>query len=718
MKQLIQSARTGEMLLLDIPAPSAAPGGILVRTRASVVSAGTERNIVSFAEMSLLEKARSRPDLVRQVLDKVQRDGLLDTIDTVRNRLDQGIPLGYSAAGTVIQAGKDVLDFRPGDRVACAGGGYAVHAQLISVPRNLVVRVPDSVGFDEAAFATLGAIALHGFRLAEAQLGEVVAVIGLGLVGQLTVQMAQAAGCVVLGMDLQPDRADLAMRHGVTWAGTDAAEFAARVAGASRGHGADCVLITADSRSDQPVELAGEVARNRGRVIAVGLVGTNLPRRSYFEKELDFRISRSYGPGRYDAEYEEKGTDYPYAYVRWTENRNLQAFIDLLERRAVDAASLITHRFDIEDAERAYDLILGRVKEPFLGVVLNYASEPETDRRVSLQPRVAQAVTHAADHVRFGVLGAGLFANAVLLPAMSRTAGVSLTGISSNGGVSAQIAAKKFGFEWCASSSEEILSDPSLDAVAIVTRNHLHARQIVAALRAGKHVFVEKPLCLTSSELDEIVASYDGTHMLMVGYNRRFAPMVSRLRDAVRNVPEPLLLTYRVNAGFIPAEHWTHDPVEGGGRLRGEGCHFIDLLIDLAGVPVRQVTTRVLPDVGRYHQDNFQITLEFESGSVGTVHYSAGGSRSFGKEAIEVFGGGVSAQLNDFRSLEIRQGAKRTRMRARLRQDKGHRREWEAIAAHLTAGAPPPIKFADLHHSTRVTLAAWESLVSGETVTL
>jgi len=705
------------MTLLEVPAPSAGPRAILVRTRASLVSAGTERNIVSFAEKNLLDKARSRPDLVRQVFDKIQRDGLLDTIDAVRNRLDQGIALGYSAAGTVIEVGREVEGFRVGDRVACAGGGYAVHAQILAVPRNLAVRVPESVGFDEASFATLGAIALHGFRLAEPQLGEVVAVIGLGLLGQLAVQMARAAGCVVIGMDLQADRAELAMRHGATWAGTDSSEFAARVAGASGGHGADAVLITADSRSDQPVELAGEIARNRGRVVAVGLVGTQLPRKTYFEKELDFRISRSYGPGRYDTEYEEKGNDYPYGYVRWTENRNMQAFIDLLDRRAIDVAPLISHRFEIEDAERAYDLILGRVQEPFLGVVLNYNAEPSPSRRVAPQLPTGEA-SHAADHVHVGVLGAGLFANAVLLPAMSRTDKVKLIGISSGTGVSARTAARKFGFEWCAAASQEIVSDSRIDTVAILTRHHLHASQTIAALRAGKHVFVEKPLCLTSAELDDILAAYDGTRMVMVGYNRRFAPMVTALRDVLRGTSEPLLLTYRVNAGYIPPEHWVHDPQQGGGRLRGEGCHFIDLLIDLAGSPVRRVTTRALPDSGRYRQDNFQITLECENGSVGTVVYSSGGSRSFGKETIEVFGGGVSARLDDFRVLEVRHGAKRIDMRSRLRQDKGHRQEWERIVAHLTGGAPAPIPFADLVHSTRATLAAWESLTGGETVTL
>ncbi|HEX7153280.1 MAG TPA: bi-domain-containing oxidoreductase [Thermoanaerobaculia bacterium] len=716
MKQLIQSVKTGELSLLDVPAPGVGARGILVRTHASLVSAGTERMIVSFAEKNLLDKARSRPDLVRQVLDKIQTNGLLDTVDAVRNRLDQAMTMGYSAAGTVIDVGREVTELRVGDRVACAGAGYAVHAQILSVPRNLAVKLEDHVAFEHAAFTTLGAIALHGIRLSAVVLGEVVAVIGLGLLGQLTVQMLKAAGCTVIGTDLQSDRVALALRHGAEWAGTDAGEFAARVAALSSGQGADAVLITADTSSDQPVTLAGEVARNRGRVISVGAVGTTLPRKLYFEKELDFRISRSYGPGRYDPDYEEKGLDYPYGFVRWTENRNMQAFARMLATGAVNAEPLITQRFELEEAQQAYDLILGRTKQPFLGVVLKYSAEPVLSRRIEVGRTLSAAPV--TTNVNVGVLGAGLFANAVLIPAMQKTKDVNLVGVASGGGVTARTAAKKFGFGWCASSSEELLTDDRVNTVAILTRHHLHARQTLAALRAGKHVFVEKPLCLTADELHELEQAYDGSRMVMVGYNRRFAPMVAALRDILRTAGEPLMLTYRVNAGFIPANHWTQDPEQGGGRLRGEGCHFIDLLIDLAGDRVRRVTTRVLPDAGRYQQDNFQITLEFEHGSIGTVLYSAGGSKSFGKESVEAFGGGIAARLDDYRSLDVRQHAKATTLRSRLRQDKGHRGEWEAIARHLTQGGPPPIPFAEIVHSTKVTLAAYESLLSGETVTV
>jgi predicted dehydrogenase/threonine dehydrogenase-like Zn-dependent dehydrogenase len=718
MKQLIQSVNSGELAVVDVPRPQVTPGGILVRTRASVVSAGTERTMATFAQQNLLEKARARPDLVAQTLEKVRRDGILDTIHAVRSRLDQPMALGYSAAGEVLEIGRDVTEFRVGDRVACAGAGFAVHAQVISVPRNLAATIPDNIAYDHAAFTTLGAIALHGIRLANAHLGEVVAVIGLGLLGQLTIQMLKAAGCIVIGTDVAADRAELALRLGASWAGTDVGAFSARIAAATGGHGADAVLITADTPSDQPVELAGEVARKRGTVISVGAVGTRLPRKTYFEKELEFRVSRSYGPGRYDPEYELKGRDYPYEFVRWTEQRNLASFASMIASGAVDVEALITHRFEIEEAPRAYDLIMGRANERFLGVVLRYASEPDLARRL---PVITASVTASersdnVARVNVGVLGAGLFATGTLLPVMKDTKGVALIGISSGGGVSARRAADRFGFEYCATDTEALLTDSRVNTVAILTRHSSHARQVVAALRAGKHVFVEKPLCLTTDEIETIVAVRSETgssRMVMVGYNRRFAPFVATLRESLRRTAAPLMLTCRVNAGFIDPQHWSHDPDEGGGRLRGEGCHFIDLLIDLAGDRVRRVTTRALPDAGTYREDNFTVTLEFERGSIGTVVYVANGAKTFGKEAIEAFGGGIAARIDDFRSLHIQEGGTSRRMTSRLRQDKGHRGEWEAIARHLTADGPAPVPFEELVHSTRVTLAAYDSLRAG-----
>jgi predicted dehydrogenase/threonine dehydrogenase-like Zn-dependent dehydrogenase len=735
MKQLIQSIKEGNLTVAEVPAPLARAGGVLVRTRASLVSAGTERMVVDFAEKNLLQKARSRPDLVRQTMDKAKREGVLTTLEAVQNKLDQPMSLGYSCAGEVIDVGAGVTRFKIGDRVACAGGGYAVHAEVIAVPQNLVVPIAEHVTDDAAAFVTLGAIALQGIRLAEPKLGETVAVIGLGLLGQLTVQMLRAAGCRVVGIDLQSARAELALRSGAHAAVTSSEEFVIACQQYSGGHGADAVLITADTKSSQPLELAGEASRDKGVVVAVGAVGMTIPRKVFFEKELDFRISRSYGPGRYDTEYEEKGRDYPYGYVRWTEGRNLEAFVAMIAESQVDVASLISHRFPVDDAAQAYDLITGKRDEPFLGVVLTYPEAPSMNRKIVLHDSATQAAkfasggqSHALAAVQLGVIGGGNFANATLLPAIKNVPEIKLVGIASGSGLSARSTADRFKFDYCTTETAQVFADPAVNTVAILTRHDLHARQVVAALAAGKHVFVEKPLCLTESELDEVVAAYSDAKpvegheatnnssapMVMVGFNRRFAPFVSELKKHLASVKEPLMMTYRVNAGFIPLDHWTQDEVLGGGRLRGEGCHFIDLLCSLASAKPRRVTTRVLPDANRYAQDNFQVTIEFADGTLGTVVYTANGDKGFPKEYLEVFGGGLAARMDDYRSLSIRQGTTRVDRAARLRQDKGHRAEWQAIAAHLTGKASAPISFDALVLSTRATLAAYRSLQSGE----
>lgn len=731
MKQLLQYVRTGETAVVDVPAPMPGPSQILVRVGASLVSAGTERMVVDFAQKNLLEKARSRPDLVRQTLDKARREGVLATFEAVQNRLDQPMALGYSCAGTVIAVGDAVASFAVGDRVACAGGGYAVHAEIVAVPQTLAVRLPEQVSDEAASFTTVAAIALQGVRLAEVKLGESVAVIGLGLLGQLTVQILKAAGCIVVGTDLQQSRVDLARALGADAAG-GGEEFAALCLRLTGGRGVDAVLIAADTKSNQPVELAGEVARDKGVVVAIGAVGTEVPRRSFYYKELDFRISRSYGPGRYDAQYEDEGRDYPYAYVRWTEQRNMEAVVGLIAAGGLNLGPLITHRFAIEDAPRAYELITGKSAEPFLGVVLTYPGDavPAAVAALPLRPRAAAQDRAPQERaVRLGVIGAGVYASATLLPALRAIPTVERVAVASARGVSARAAAERFGFAYCATDVGALLADRAINTVAIVTRHNLHARQTIAALAARKHVFVEKPLCLAEAELDAVATAYAaaqelaraegrGGLALVVGYNRRFAPMVVALKEQLARVREPLLLTCRVNAGYIPPQHWTQDPVVGGGRLLGEGCHFLDLLLFLAGSPVRRVETRALPDGGRYSRDNLLVTLEFASGSLGQLVYAAGGDKGFGKEVVEVFGGGLAARLDDYRSLSIRHGDTRVEQTARLRADKGHRALWRALAAHIAGGAPAPIAVAELFHSTRVALAARRSLDDGQPVEL
>lgn len=711
MKQLLQYVRTGRAAVVDVPAPGPGSGKVLIQVANSLVSAGTERMVVDFAEKNLLEKARSRPDLVKQTIEKAQREGLLTTFEAIQNRLDQPMALGYSCTGRVIGRGNDVTQFEIGDRVACAGGGYAVHAELVSVPKNLVVKLPNSVGYEAAAFSTLAAIALQGVRLAEAKLGDVLAVIGLGLLGQLTVQLLKANGCQVIGFDIQPQRAELALQSGADAVTADEESFLALCRQWSNGYGVDGVLITADTKSNRPVEVAGEIARERGLVVAVGAVGMAIPRKLYYEKELDFRISRSYGPGRYDPEYEEKGHDYPYGYVRWTQQRNMAAFVQLVATNKVNIEPLISHRFPIGEATKAYELITGKTGEPFLGVLLAYPQESSPSRTIQFQP--APAGTNPIAEVRLGVLGAGNFANATLLPALKTIPTIRPIGIASGGGVTARSTADRFGFAYATTDSQVILQDPAINTVAILTRHHLHASQVLAALAAGKNVFVEKPLCLTHAELMEIVnyqTSMTTPKTLMVGFNRRFAPFIVELKARLQRIEEPLLLNYRANVGYLPANHWTQDPTQGGGRLLGEACHFIDLLIFLADSQPVQVMTQALPDSGRYQHDNFHLTLTFANGSIATIIYVANGDKALGKEFLEVFGGGLSARMDDYRTLTIRQGNFTLNRYSRLRQDKGHQAEWLAFAAHLTTQNPPPMSLNDIIWTTQATLAAQQSL--------
>ena len=729
MKQVLQNLRSGQTSTVDVPVPAPQPGEALVRTAVSLVSAGTERMVVEFAGKSLLGKARSRPDLVRQVLDKARREGLLTTVEAAFSRLDQPMALGYSSAGVIVALGEGMYGFHVGQRVACAGGGYAVHAEYACVPRNLLAPLPDSLDFDQAAFATLAAIALHGFRLAEVQLGERVAVIGLGLLGLLTVGLARAAGCAVFGVDLDPQRVALAEQFGARAVGRDQAVEAA--ASFSRGRGCDTVLICADSSSADPVELAGMIARDRARVVAVGAVGLQLPRKIYYEKELTFLNSRSYGPGRYDPIYEEGGIDYPIGYVRWTEGRNLEAVVDLMADGRLDVRPLISHRFPIDQAAQAYELITGGRQEPFLGVLLTYpdgagsAAPGQASPAVATGPVASPPVAarpRTSGPLRVGVLGAGNFATAVMLPALKSIPDLQLVSIASASGMSARHAADRFGFQRAVSDPAEVLMDSQVDAVAILTRHHLHAGQVQAALKAGKHVFCEKPLALTAAELEDIRQALlaqpaaGPAPLLMVGFNRRFAPLAVRLKAFVDGRAEPLVAHYRVNAGFLPLNHWTQDLEQGGGRIIGEGCHFIDFLSFLVGAPPSSVSAHGLPDGGRYREDNAVLTFTFPDGSLGVVSYLANGDKSFPKERVEVFCGGRAAALDDYRSLELVANGRRQAFHSRLRQDKGHRAEWLAFTSALQAGGPPPIPYSQLSGVTLGALAAVDALRSAEEV--
>lgn len=710
MKQLLQNMKTGKTAVTEVPIPTPQAGQALVRVAASLVSAGTERMLVEFAEKSLVGKARSRPDLVRQVLDKARREGLLPTLQAAFSRLDQPMALGYASAGTIVALGEDMHGFQVGQRVACAGGGYAVHAEYNLVPRTLLTPLPAEVDFESAAFTTLGAIALHGFRLAEPQIGENIAVIGLGLLGLLAGQIAAAAGCRVLGVDLDPTRVSLAASLGLEAVARPEAEEAAEAFTSRRGF--DAILICADTLSNDPVALAAAIARDRARVVAVGAVGLTLPRKAYYEKELSFVNSRSYGPGRYDPNYEEKGHDYPPGYVRWTEGRNFEAVVGLMAEGRLRVGPLITHRFPIERAAEAYEVITGKKKQPFLGVLLTYAQTDsgEPERVVFDTPRRPPSA------VRLGVLGAGLYAGATLLPALRNVEGITRVGIASAGGLHAAHAARKFGFAYAASSEEAILGDQHINTIAILTRHDSHAALVVKALQAGKHVFVEKPLAINNDQLSAIRDQLQRTEsgLLMVGFNRRFAPLALALHDFLAARREPLYMHYRINAGYLPLNHWLHDPVQGGGRIIGEACHFVDFLTFLTGAAPVSVGARALPDGGKYAQDNVSMTFTFPDGSIGVVDYLANGDKSYPKERLEVFGGGRIAILDDFRALElVREGR---RKRITQSQDKGWRGEWRAFAAAIRAGGPPPIPYAQLMGVAKATFAAVESLRSGQNV--
>jgi len=721
MRQLLQNINTGKAMVVDVPAPRPCPNEVLVRVGASLVSAGTERMVVEFAEKNILQKAAARPDLARQVLNKASREGILSTISSVRSRLDTDMALGYSNAGEVLEVAPGVSEFKVGDRVACAGGGYAVHAEVVRVPRNLVAKIPpptsarSEIDFDEAAFTTVGAVGLQGLRLANPQLGETVAVVGLGLIGLVVVQLARAAGCIVIGMDIDERRCRLAEQLGCTASANEAEQMQSVVSAVTNGKGADAVLITASTKSNEPINLAGGIARDRGRVVAVGAVGLEIPRKAFYEKELSVYVSRSYGPGRYDPEYEQFGHDYPVGYVRWTENRNMQAFLQLLAEGRINVRELITHRYPIEQASQAYDLMSAESGESFIGIVITYPHAPSDSRHVDLRPEPAVGTALVAK-VTVGMLGAGNFASGVLLPVLKKIPNLELVGIATASGVSARAAGTRYGFGYCSSDYQEVVRDPKINTIVITTRHHLHVQQVIAALEAGKHVFCEKPLCVSEEELRQIASVYQSARvsaakpLLMVGYNRRFAPLAVQMRDFFQSTQEPVMMHYRINAGFLPSTHWTQMAEEGAGRIIGEVCHFIDFMVWLSGRKVTSVYATVLPNGGKYSDDNLAATLELADGAVGTITYVANGDKSFPKERIEVFGNGAVATLDDFRVLTTVHAGRTRTYRSRLGQDKGHSREWTEFVNAICSGSPSPIEFGELENVSRACFRMLDSL--------
>jgi predicted dehydrogenase/threonine dehydrogenase-like Zn-dependent dehydrogenase len=716
VRQVAQRPRDGQISVQEVPVPRVAAGSVLVRNRWSLISAGTERNKVELGGKTLAQKARARPDLVTRVVERARVEGVRSTVAVVRERLAALEPIGYSSAGVVLAVGRGVDGMAPGDRVACGGGGWANHAEVVAVPRNLVARVPDSVDLADAAYATVGAIALHGVRRSEATVGELVGVIGLGLVGQLAVRILAAAGCRAIGVDVDPTAVGLARDGGAYAFARDAPGLERAVAAAAGGPGLDAVLVCAAASSSDPLELATRLARDRGRVVVVGDVPIVADRALLYDKELELRLSRSYGPGRYDRDYEQRGRDLPRAYVRWTEQRNMQAFVDLIAAGRLAPGPLTTHRIPIDRADEAYDALLtdapgGRS----FGVLLEYPAAREGDGAGALR-RAASGRPHRSSPASPGVglIGAGSFARSTILPALRRS-GAQLVAVASERGLSARDVAARHGFERAASSAEEILADERVHAVVVATRHATHAQLAAEALRCGKAVLVEKPLALDEDELDEVAAAaQESGGLLMVGFNRRFAPLAARLRAALAAAPGGVL-TARVNAGPLPLGHWLHDPDDGGGRLIGEGCHFVDFLADLAGAPPVWAHAVASPQPGRPIEcsDSLVADLRFANGTVASLVYAGSGDTRLPKERIEAFGGGVAAVLDDFRRLELyRDGRRRV---VRQAQDKGHRAQIACfIAAAAGRGTAPSI--ATYLASSRATLAIAESLRSGAAV--
>jgi predicted dehydrogenase/threonine dehydrogenase-like Zn-dependent dehydrogenase len=707
--QIVQYQKTGEISVDELPVPKLRPGSVLVRNAFSLISAGTERTSIETAQASMVQKARLRPDLVRQVRDNVQREGLWATYRKVQDRLHNFKELGYSCAGVVVQSA--VNDIKVGDRVACAGVGYASHAEIVSVPRNLVVKIPNEVGFDEAAFTTVCAVAMQGVRQADVRVGEQVAVIGLGLIGLITVQLLKASGCRVIGLDVVPRIFDLAQALGCDQCAISNPESAPAVQSFTRGYGADAVVITAATTSNEPVELAIQCARKRGTVVVIGTVGMNIPRSAFYEKEINLRMSCSYGPGRYDPAYEERGNDYPLGFVRWTENRNMEAVLDMMAQRKLTVGPLITHRIPVTESLRAYDIITGKAEESYLGILIQYPKEPvATSRRIEL--RTVDRIALGPRAV-LGFIGAGNFTQSMLLPPLMKL-GPRLRGLATSKPVNAKNTAKKYNFEFCATEASEVINDQGVNLVFVTSRHDSHAPYVAEALRAGKSVFVEKPLALNNDQLDAVLEAYGAAcqsgvaPLLMVGYNRRFSGPIRAVRRLFAERNEPLVMHYRVSAGFMPPTHWMQHP-EQGGRFIGEGGHFIDVMQFLCGaLPTTVSAVAPADEARRYNNDNLVISITFADGSVGTIHYLANGSQAIEKEYLEVFGDSRTARMWNFKKLECAIGRKKST--ASFSGDKGHGEEMKALLESFESGAGSPVNIESLAATSRATFAALESI--------
>lgn len=718
MKQVIQNYKTGDLSLVETPIPVLKAGGILVRNVNSLVSAGTEKLMIALAKKSIMGKARARPDLAKQVVSKVRSDGLIETYRQAMGRLDTPVPLGYSCAGRVEQVGKFVGEFKKDDRVACFRDTYASHAEMVYAPKNLAVKIPDNVNYEEAAFVALGAIALHAVRCAEVSLGESVAVIGLGLLGLLAVQLLSASGCDVLGIDPKKDKTELAKQLGAKAVINPNEDVVQWISSLTDGNGTDSVIIFASTDSNQPIEQAAEIVRERGNVVVPGMVGLDIPRKTFYEKELNLVVSRATGPGIYDPDYEERGQDYPVSYVRWTQKRNMQQFLRLIADGKVKLDSLITHRFSIDKATEAYKMIMEDT-EPYLGILLEYDTQRPLSSKVVIEREKKRH--KAKDEVGIGLIGAGQYTMGTLLPALKKVdLPFRLVGIATASGSSGRHAADKFGFDYCTTDYSELLNNEDIDAVLITTRHNLHARMTAEALEAGKDVFVEKPLAMNIDELARLVSVANGSSgRIMVGLNRRFSPFIVRAKELFGPVSEPVVINCRVNAGYVPRDSWVHDPQQGGGRVIGEVCHFVDLIQYLSDSLPESVYAKcisgnneAMPD-----EDNLAITLKLRNGSIGSIIYVANGHKSYPREKIEIFGNGSVAVIDNFKSMSFTGTGKRKKMK-KLGLDMGHKNELSAFISCVRNGEPMPVDFNEYVLTTLTTFSILDSIRTGTSINI
>ena len=727
MKILVQNYSNGNLEMLEVPMITSSKG-LLIETKASLVSVGTEKAMIDVAKKSLLGKALARPDWVKQVIDKVKTEGLTEAWRQSKARLDTPVPLGYSCAGIVRAVDNAEGDFRVGDRVACSGSGYASHAEYNVVPPNLCVKMPDNVSFEDASYVALGGIAMEAVRLAKTEFGYKVGVIGLGLLGQIAVQILRAAGCHVIGIDISEEKCELALQNGAEIVAVTGEDDPVAIAKEFTGHdGLDAVIILASVDSDEPLIQAASMCRERGKIVAAGLVGLNIPRQIFYEKELEFAVSRAWGPGMYDPDYEERGVKYPLAYARWTAQRNMEEFLRMVSLGTIRLSNITTHKFPFEKALEAYEMILSG-KEPAIGVVLQYDQKSEVsisaDQRKILLTQKEKSTNNRrlkTDTVSVGLIGAGLFARGTLLPAMQKVKGINLTGVATASGLSGQHIANRFEFKYCTTDYKELLADKDINIVFVLTRHNSHAKFVCEALKAGKAVYVEKPLCINEEELKEITSVYSSLitphsslPFLMVGFNRRFAPTTRQCIEFIGQSKKSSVVQIRSNAGFIPSDSWVHNKEEGGGRIIGEVCHFVDLVQAITGgLPKKVFATCTESPQGL--RDNLIVSMKMDNGAVAGITYASNGDKSFPREEVQVFAGGSVCVIGNFKNIQFVASGKK-KVKKSLEVDRGHVDEIKATCDAVKNGKPSPIDFKSLVATTVATFAIEKSITTGEAI--